>query len=119
MENEQMMDEELSLFNQKRLREADYEADDDDSNARSHLSLKKAKRYVIISKEKDELGEQEDDENWDPDYNPFFDQDTLFWDPRRAYEEATRSPKKTEESVAFNSAEKLLEDEGYPFKKIN
>lgn len=36
------------------------------------------------------------------------------------HEEAMQAPKiKEEESVACNSVEKLLEDEGYPFKKIN
>ena len=81
--------------------------------------LKKPQRYVTILEEEDESGDPEDNKNRDPDYNPFFDKGTLFQDPRRTHEEATQAPPKKEENIACNSMQKLLEDKGYPFKKIN
>ena len=110
---EKMRDDEPDSSKQKSPREAGYEVDDEDSDAKSYPNWKKLKRYIMVSEEEDKSGEQEDDKDRDPDYNPFFDEDTLFWDPRRTHEEATQDPMKKEESVTSNSAEKLLEDEGY------
>lgn len=93
--------------------------DDEDGDARLHPNLKKPKRYIIVSEKEDESGETEDDKGQDPNYNLFFDEDTLFQDPRRTHKKATQDLMKKEESVASNSTEKLLEDEGYSFKKVN
>ena len=65
-------DDELGPSNQKRPREAGYWVDDEDSNARSHPDLKMPKWYFIILKEEGESGELEDNEDWNPNYNPFF-----------------------------------------------
>ena len=40
-----------------------------------------SKRYTIVLEEEDELGELEDDQDWDTNYNPFFDKKTLFQEP--------------------------------------
>ena len=50
---EKMVDDELDSSNQKCPRESDYEVDDEDSEARSHPTLKMPKQYIIISKEED------------------------------------------------------------------
>ena len=41
-------DDKLGRSNRKRSREPDYDADDKDSDARSHPNLKKSKRYVAV-----------------------------------------------------------------------
>ena len=70
---EMMRDDESGPSNQKRPRESDYEADDEDSDARLHPNLKRPKRYIIMSdEEEEEPGKPEDDKNQYPDYNPFF-----------------------------------------------
>lgn len=75
---EKMRDDEPDSSKQKSPREAGYEVDDEDSDAKSYPNLKKLKRYIMVSEEEDKSGEQEDDKDRDPDYNPFFDEDTLF-----------------------------------------
>lgn len=60
---EKMRDDEPGPSSRKRLREAGYEEDDDESNGRLHTNLKKSKQYVIISEEEDELGEPKNDED--------------------------------------------------------
>ena len=103
-----MRDEEPGLSNRKRPREPDYDADDEDSDARSHPDLRKARRYVIVSDEEEEPDTPEDDKTRDPDYNPFFkDDNDLFRDPRRKWEEAVENQEMTKEkSVGSNAEEK-------------
>lgn len=114
-----MRDDELGPSNRKHPRDTGYKADDDNSDPRLHSYLKKPKRYVVVLDEEEEPGELEDDQDWDLDYNPFFNE-SLFRDSRRTREEAAEGPKvKKEESIMSNSIEKALEDAGYPFKKIN
>ena len=79
---------------------------------------KKTKWYVIKSEEEDESGEQEDAKDLDPNYNLFFYEETLFWDPQRTQEAKKGLKMKKKESVASNSMERALDNEGYPFKKI-
>ena len=67
-----MGDDKLGLSNQKRPREPDYDADDEDRDARLHPDIKKPRRYVIVLDEEEQLGKPEDDQQWDLDYNPFF-----------------------------------------------
>ena len=74
-----MRDDELGPSNRKCPREPDYDANDEDSEARSHPNLKKARRYIIVSDEEEEPDTPEDDKTKDPDYNPFFkDDNDLF-----------------------------------------
>ena len=118
VESEMMRDDESGPSNRKRPRESNYKAYNEDTNARSHPNVKKPKRYAVILDEREEPGEREDNRDQDLDYNPFFDE-TLFGDPQKTREEVAQDPKvKKEESSAFNSEEKLLEDEGYPFKRV-
>ena len=114
-----MRDDELGPSNWKRPREPDYDADDEDSDARSHPNLKKSKQYVIVSDEEEEPDTPEDDKARDPDYNPFFDNyDDLIRDPRkRTRKEAARDPRvKEEESVGSNAENEPLKA---PFKEVN
>ena len=115
---EKMRDDEPWPSNRKRPREPDYDANDEDSDARSHPNLKRSKRYVIVSDEEEELDTPEDDKNRDPDYNPFFkNYDDLIQDLRRKQEEAARDPRvKKEESTRSNDEEKPLKA---PFKEVN
>lgn len=72
-----------------------------------------------MSDEEEEPGELEDDKNWDPYYNPFFDE-PLFGDPRKTHKEAAGGPSvKKEESVASNTEEKPFEEIGQPFEEVN
>ena len=118
---EKMRDDEPGPSNRKRPMEPNYDADDEDSNARSHPNLKKARRYVIVSDEEEELDTLEDDKNRDPDYNPFFkDDNDLFRDPRRKREEAAENQEMIkEESVGSNAEEKPPEPIRQPFKGIH
>ena len=118
---EKMRDDELGPSNQKRPRESNYNADDEDSDARSHPNLKKARRYIIVSDEEEEPDTPEDDKTNDPDYNPFFkDDNDLFQDPRKQREEAAENQEMTkEESVGSNAEEKPPEPIRQPFKDIH
>ena len=120
-EPEEMRDDELGPSNRKRPREPDYNADDEDSDARSHPGLKKARHYVIVSDEEEEPDTPEDDKTRDPDYNPFFkDDDDLFRGSRRKREEAVENQEMIkEESVGSNAEEKPPEPIKQPFKDIH
>ena len=117
-EGEMMRDDEPGPSNRKRPREPDYDADDEDSDARSHPNLKKARRYVIVSDEEEEPDTPEDDKTRDPDYNPFFkDDEELFRYPKRKQEEVARDPRvKKEESIGSNEENEPLKA---PFKEVN
>lgn len=112
-----MRDDKSGPPNWKRRTKSDYEADDKNSDARSHPNLKRPKRYVIMSDKEEELSQPEDDQSRDLYYNPFFDEH-LFGDlKRRTRKEATRGQKmKEEESMGSKSKEKLLKA---PFKEVN
>ena len=119
-EGEMMRDEEPGPSNRKRPREPDYEADDEDSDARSHPKVKEPKHHAIVSDEEEEPSEPEDDRDQDPDYNPFVNEEALPQDPRRKREEAARSPKMTkEESIGSNTEEKPPKPVRQPFKNID
>ena len=64
---EKIRDYEPGISNPKRPREPNYDADDEDSDARSHPNLKKPRSYVIVSDEEEEPGEPEDDKRQDQD----------------------------------------------------
>ena len=143
LREEWMRDDEPGPSNRKRGREPDYEADDEESDARSHPHVKKSKRYVIVSESEEETEEPEDDKKKDPDYIPRKkddedeDYDDLFKDEgypfkklQRAYDEQLRRERENlsrqltedkEESIGSNlkKEEEPQEDEGRPFKKIN
>ena len=90
--SKKMRDGELGQSNRNRPREPKYKADDEDSDARLHPNQKRLKRYIIVSDEKKkEPGEPKDNQEWDPDYNPFFD-GPLFQDPRKTYKKAIQDP---------------------------
>ena len=112
-----MRDDKPGPSNRKRPKELDYDANDKDSDARSHPNLKKPRRYVIVSDEEEEPSEPEDDRGRDPDYNPFFDE-PLFGDlKKRTCKEAAKDPRvKEEESIGSNNEEKPLKA---PFKQVN
>ena len=115
---EKMRDDEPGPSNRKRQRNNGYEADDEDSDARLHLNLKKTRRYVTVSDEEEEPGTLKHDKTRDPDYNPFFkDDDDLFRYPKKKQEEAARDLRvKKEESAGSNDEEKPLKG---PFQEVN
>ena len=81
---------------------------------------RKPKRYVIVSKEEeDESGKPEDDQDRNPDHNPFWWEDLVLGapkDPRGSY---TRPVNDKRGKHCVQPMEKALEEKGYPFKKIN
>lgn len=128
-----MGDNEPRPSNQKRPREADYETNDEDDNARSHPNLKKLRWYVIVSDSESKSDELEYDKGKHSNYisgrkgstsvgfNPFGDMGYPFKNLERAHkeqlqrarEEATRHPaKEGAESTGSNSRKvgELLED---------
>ena len=66
MDEEKMRDKELGSLNRNRPREAGYEADDEESDPRSHHNLMKSRRYIIVLDSKSELGKLEVDKAKDP-----------------------------------------------------
>ena len=112
-----MRDDEPGPSNQKRTREPGYDADDEDSDARSHPNLKKPRRYVIVSDKEEEPGELEDDQSRDPNYNPFFDEPLFENLKKRTQEEAVRDPRvKKEKSTGSNAEKKPFKA---PFREVN